>query len=82
MKFSDKIKIWPGNKNVSSAGKNCLVNDKAKKSDCKVRLSGFVQIKHKTTEARVNHQETGVSKFAAGAILASINMQHKVISLF
>lgn len=35
MKFSDKIKIWPGNKNVSSAGKNCLVNDKAKSQTAK-----------------------------------------------
>ena len=45
-------------------------------------VSGFEQIKPKAIDARLSHQETGISKFEAGVILASTNMLHKVINLF
>lgn len=74
-------KIWPENKKEFQRGK-LLVNNKVRSQAAIYRTAGFVQIRHKTIEARVNHQEIGVSKFEASVILASINMQHKVIISF
>lgn len=76
-------KIWPGNKNEFQREKLLINNEvKSQTATYRSRTSGFVQTRHKTIEARANHQETGVSKFEASVILASINMQHKVIILF
>lgn len=74
-------KIWPGNKNEFQREK-LLINNEVKSQTATYGTSGFVQTRHKTIEARANHQETGVSKSEASVILASINMQHKVIILF
>lgn len=68
-------------KNNFQQGKSQF-NNEARSQTKKYETPGFVQIKHKTIEARVNHCETGVSKFEASVILVPINMQHKVIMLF
>lgn len=52
-------KIWPGNKNEFQREK-LLINNEVKSQIAMYRTSGFVQTRHETIEARVNHQETDV----------------------